>query len=181
MTFEEAWKFEAAQHGIDITASDWRATFATLVVDRMGASFEDESNPILPWQALRVAIDGAIDIPEWVLMYFHGRAKHLNDLLARGDRRGRREAEAVGKILGFGAMGKGGTSVARQTLNGDRNVIMAVHVVAETAICGSRTTAFGTVAERFAVSEDTVERAFHTHRQKAESRINNLLKSSPHQ
>ncbi|TGP50410.1 hypothetical protein EN873_24905 [bacterium M00.F.Ca.ET.230.01.1.1] len=181
MTFEEAWKVEAAQHGIDVTAPDWKAKFAQLAVDRMGESFEDDSNPILPWQALRVAVDGSIDIPQWVILYFHNRAKHLNDLLARGDRRGRREAESVGKILGFGAMGKGGTSIARQTLNSDRDVIMAVHVLAETAICGSRTKAFGTVAERFGVSEDTVERAFYAHQGKAESRIENLLQSLPHE
>ncbi|BCH01804.1 hypothetical protein MesoLj131b_38030 [Mesorhizobium sp. 131-2-5] len=181
MTFEEAWKHEAAQHGIDVSAPDWRQTFATLAVNRMAETFEDDPNPIIPWQALRVAVDGSIDVPNWVIMYFHTRGKRLNDLLARGEHRGKREAEAVGKILGFGAMGKGGTSVARQTLNKDRDLILAVHVLGETALIGSRTSAILAVAERFGVSSDTVERAFAANKAKAKARIDNFLEQAPHQ
>jgi hypothetical protein len=65
--------------------------------------FEATKNPVLVWRAL--ILNGGLNtnFPQWIVEYLHAAAQ---DIICNNDADDR-EAEAVGKALGFGAAKKG--------------------------------------------------------------------------
>lgn len=172
-------KIEAKQHGIDISQPDWQPKWRRLALSRLGESYAANFNPILPWVGLRFAMDSEMPIPAWVLGYFYESAGILNQLVHDRKRETRKEAESVGRMLGFGAGGKGQTSAFRETTLNDRDAKIAIQVVCGMEVNGwSQEKSIGEVARDHHLSEPTVERAYDRYRAAAETRLSNYLKSS---
>ncbi|PZV39740.1 hypothetical protein [Mesorhizobium kowhaii] len=171
-------KIEAKQNGIDVSQPDWQAKWRRLAISRLGESYAANFNPILPWVGLRFAMDSELPIPEWVLGYFYESAGILNQLIRDGTRRGgRKETESVGRMLGFGADGKGQTSAFREVTLQDRDTKIAVQVVCGIEVNGwSQEKSIGEVARDQRLSEATVERAYDRYRVAAETRLSNFIK-----
>ncbi|TPL75111.1 hypothetical protein [Mesorhizobium sp. B2-3-15] len=169
-------KIEAKQNGIDVTAPDWQVKWRTLAISRIGETHAKSFNPILPWVGLRLAMDSELPVPDWVLRYFYESAGLLNQMIREGKHRGRKEAESVGRMLGFGADGKGQTSAFRDITLQDRDVKIAIHVVCGMVANGwSQEKSVGEVAGTQKLSEATVERAYARYRDVAQSRVSNFI------
>jgi hypothetical protein len=83
------------------------------VLAELRLTFDRTQNPVFVWQALRLATGLGINIPYWVLDYLAAAAGALASLYAKAKAKKAlgREAELVGKALGFGTRGRGRTGM----------------------------------------------------------------------
>ncbi len=184
MQLDEAIKILAAANGVDVSNPNWEDDWYRISMRRMGEKYEETGNPVLPWIAVREAARVARPIPEWAMDYLVICGERINKL-TNENHRGRREAEEVGKALGFGGRGQGRTSVFQETALDDRDLRIAVHVAGEMDTGKTAENSIATVAERFSLSVDTVERAYHGkkgepgHGAVAKSMIESFLQNRP--
>ena len=164
----------ASAYGVDMTMVGWEAS----LLEKVEQTFQETGNPLLPWHALRWAVDKGIAVPSWVLIYFHDRAEVLNGIVCDG---GDAEAEKVGRALGFGGSGKGKTAAARTIKLQQRDFGIAVHVHCEIARnveevgTESVDSAFLTVARRFGVSRTTAADAYSKNKKAAKAFCDNFV------
>ncbi len=111
----------AALYGVDPNASDFRSQ----VLDKLRIEFERTPNPMLPWSAIIWARSRGLDIPNWIIDHLYDKAVVLSKIIA--DDVGK-EAEEVGRALGFGAESKGKTTAGAELRQGWRDLITAVHI-----------------------------------------------------
>jgi|SRR5271166_4381435 len=85
----------------------------------------ESKNPLYVWLAIDRCIEAGIPFPDWVLAYLKRSAGRLKEMMSGAMPAGcgdvAREAEAVGKALGFGAKGRGRGSVFSQRAKGWRD------------------------------------------------------------
>jgi hypothetical protein len=108
-------------HGVDPNASDFRSQ----VLDKLRTEFERTPNPMLPWSALRWARDGGLDIPGWIIDHLYDKAVVLTEIVAED---GGKEAQEVGRALGFGAERKGETAAGAELRQHWRDFKIAVYI-----------------------------------------------------
>ena len=113
-------KIAAAVVGVDPDAVDFRAQ----VLDKARIQFLLAPNPMLARSAFRWARDYGLDIPVWVLDYLYDETLELTEIVAKDGRE--EEAQEVGRTLGFGAAGKGGTTAGAELRQDWRYLIIAV-------------------------------------------------------
>lgn len=124
--------------------------------------FKREGNPVFIWQAIAIARRYGIELPEWVLEYLAASADSLLDIreeVADGKRAGK-EAERVGKVLGFGTdgPGQGGWFKHATILERDRNVFFEI---GDRLGAGMKLDfAYDEVARALGTSRSTVVRAY---------------------
>jgi hypothetical protein len=111
----------AAIYGVDPTASDFRSQ----ILDKLRIEFERTPNPMLPWSTIIWARQRGLDIPEWIVDHLYDKAVVLSKIIA--DDVGK-EAEEVGRALGFGAAGKGSTTAGAELRQSWRNLETAVRI-----------------------------------------------------
>jgi hypothetical protein len=111
----------AALWGVDPTVSDFRSQ----ILDKMRIEFERTPNAMLPWSALRWARGRGIDVPDWIMDYLYDKAVVLTEIIAED---GGKEAQEVGRALGFGAEGKGETAAGAELRQRWRSFKIAVHI-----------------------------------------------------
>jgi hypothetical protein len=142
----------AATRGVDPTASDFRSQ----VLDKLRIEFERTPNPMLPWSALRWARDGGLDVPGWIIDHLYDKAVVLSKIIV--DDVGK-EAEEVGKALGFGAGGKGATTAGAELRQHWRDWETAVRI-ADLMMQGvAKESAVEEAAKTLSVSPATAYRA----------------------
>ena len=83
------------------------------VLAELRLTFDSSRNPVFAWQALRLATGLGINAPYWVLDYLAAAADALASIYARAKTKKAlaREADLVGKALGFGTQGRGKTGM----------------------------------------------------------------------
>jgi hypothetical protein len=144
----------AEMWGVDPNAADLRAQ----VLEKLRMNFEETGNVMLPWNAIRWARDGGLDMPKWVVDFFCDRAIRINRIVV--DDLGKEEAHEVGRALGFGAAGKGSTSAGAELRQRSRDWQIAVRIAGEMADgTTGKDAAVVIAAEIFKVSPATAYRA----------------------
>lgn len=134
------------------------------------ADFGRDGNPVHAWGALAVARRYGIDLPEWVKDYLADVADRILEIrteVADGKPL-RREAERVGKVLGFGKdrPGGGGRFKRSTILERDRTVYFEVIDWLEEEKArhpdqrAKLTSAYREVAMAIGVDSSTVQRAY---------------------
>jgi hypothetical protein len=139
-------------HGVDPNASDFRSQ----VLDKLRIEFERTPNPMLPWSALRWARDGGLDIPRWIIDHLYDKAVVLSKIIA--DDVGK-EAEEVGRALGFGAAGKGAATAGAELRQHWRDWKTAVRIADGMRQGLAKDAAVAAAAETLSISSATAYRA----------------------
>ncbi len=158
----------------------------TLAEQQIG--FEETGNPMTPWFALRYARNHSVPVPEWVLQYFTERAEIITDIVHvhesnkrnqqtnnRKNRKSLREAEAIGRALGFGAVGRGQKTPAATSATQAEGLIFALGVQLEIKLGANEGSAIINTADRCGWSEATVRRAHKSHKQEAKQYFLKLM------
>jgi hypothetical protein len=165
-------RMHALRVGVDpATDPDWRAT----VLLRLGEMFAEQLHAVTPWFALRWAYDHGLPQPEWVIRYLRDKSVEINTAVVDGG--GQSEAAAVGRVLGFGAEGRGLASAASAAADSSRDWSLAYDVALQLAGATERgerllrKTAISLAAERGGVSSETVKRAVRQYGAAAEEQV----------
>ena len=158
----------------------------TLAEQQIG--FEETGNPMTPWFALLYARNHSVPVPEWVLQYFTERAEIITDIVHvhesnkrnqqtnnRKNRKSLREAEAIGRALGFGAVGRGQKTPAATSAAQAEGFKFAFGVQIEMKLGANEGTAIINTADRCGWSESKVRRAHKSHKQQAKQAFLELL------
>jgi len=126
-------------------------------IEELKREFEATKNPVLAWRAL--ILNGGLDtpFPEWIVEYLYAAAE---DIINNND--DDREAEAVGKALGFGGAKKGkkGMFAAAATLERYRGLHMEVVAQLNKGNGTNLSSACAFVAATTDISFATVRRAY---------------------
>jgi len=166
----------ATRFGEDTSDEKWKER----VLERSGRDFEEHGDPLWPWHVLRLAADWGIPAPAWVMLYFSEQAERLNKIVRDGGGNGSKEAELVGRALGFGAAGKGNTSAGKAIRTKDRDYQIAFWVICrieehkQSHGVGNIDGAKHDAAKYFGVSISTVGRALEEWRAAAEQHVADL-------
>jgi hypothetical protein len=137
---------------------------ADLDMDELKKQFERTKNPVFVWYAIMDQSWCDAPLPEWIDTYLQSVAKNMVSLYYT--ERLEREAELVGKALGFGGEKKGDNGKFSEAQKFDRDLMLYNQVVwAMTETPGKKrlnlSGAFDLVAEIFPdVKAATVRRAY---------------------
>lgn len=103
------------------------------IADLVQSMDKSGKNPLYVWLAIDRCIEAGIPFPDWVLAYLKRSAGRLRGMMFGATPAGcgdvAREAEAVGKALGFGAKGRGRGSVFSQRAKGWRDIFILLTVL----------------------------------------------------
>jgi hypothetical protein len=133
MTPEEAKKVNelyAASVGLNpLPGQDIRE----LISEHRRVTFEQTLDPLAPWRAITWAAANDFPLPGWVIQHLCAVAQKINDVVKQSANAGsvKREAEAVGKALGFGSNRAGETTATKKAALRDRDFNIAMHIVIE--------------------------------------------------
>jgi hypothetical protein len=127
------------------------------------AHFMRTQNPFWAWNALNLANIARLEVPRWIVNYLGCAASRICQTKDRIKRRQfmQREAESVGRALGFGKKGRGqGAQIMRmERLKREWRIFIEVH-----AVLRSENTnwdgAYDAVGEKLGCSKSTVQRAY---------------------
>ena len=102
---------------------------ADLEMDELKREFERTNNPVFVWYAIMNMNWSDTLMPEWIDTYLHSVATNMVRLFytASNDR----EADLVGKALGFGGEKKGDKSKFAEARKFDRDLMLYNRVVCE--------------------------------------------------
>lgn len=105
--------------------------YAEAGLSKLESDFERDHNPVFAWEAIAMAKNSGIDIPNWVANYLADAANEIVSIHEEvaGGSPASKEADRVGRVLGFGAEGKGATGQFKRAamLEFDRNVFSKVN------------------------------------------------------
>jgi hypothetical protein len=156
--------------GVDPRLPGWQVQ----ALDAVGQRFEETGDPMAPWSALQFARSHSIPVPEWVLDYLEGRAGQLDKIAVDGGG-GKREAEAIGRALGFGAIGRGQTAAASASATATREFTLALGMAMEVRLGAGKSKAATIVAAAMNSSASSVERAYAREGQRADQVLDGIL------
>lgn len=137
----------AVQNGLDPALPNWQRT----LLDHLEVQFEQEGHPLTPWFALRWARDHRIRMPSWVTDYFYDRGRAIQRVI-NAPAPEHNEAEAVGRQLGFHALGRGQASPGAAAVRRANLWQMAFEMAIEARHAAERGEHFKKDAGREAVS-----------------------------
>jgi hypothetical protein len=156
--------------GYDLANIEAVERYGHAALAQLEADFSRTKNPVFAWEALAVARRYGVEVPDWVWDVVESAAAGITELreeVENGTPLGK-EAEVVGRALGFGKKGRGGTGwFAEATqLSRDREVYFAVTdwLEAERIRQPSRklklTSAYSEVAKQLNSNPSTVGQAY---------------------
>jgi hypothetical protein len=169
MTPEEAKKVNelyAASVGLNpLPGQDIRE----LISEHQRATFEQTSDPLAPWRAITWSSGNGLPVPAWVVQHLCGLAQKINDVVVQSAKAGsvKREAEAIGKALGFGRQRAGQTSATKEAALRDRDFSIAMRVAEQVEMNVNPDTAIFDVAKNLGITESMAIRAFEKFGQQA--------------
>jgi hypothetical protein len=119
-------------------------------------------NPVYAYEAFAIALRSGMDMPDWVQRHMLQVAEcilGIRDAIA-GGRPSKREAERVGKVLGFGkdGPGQGGWFKQAAMLQRDRTIFVEVEKRLEAGM--KLDFAYDEVAKMLGVSRSTIVRSY---------------------
>jgi hypothetical protein len=152
-----------------------------LISEHKRAMFEQTGDPLAPWQMITWAAVNDYSLPEWVIQYFRGAARKLNDVVMQAAKTGsvKREAEAVGKALGFGHKAAGQTTLTKEAALRDRDLKIAVLVAKQIENNVKPDAAIFDVAKSLGIKESKVARAFKNFGQQATATLRRYQLRNP--
>jgi hypothetical protein len=180
MTPEEAKKVNelyAASVGLNpLPGQDIR----DLISEHQRVTFEQTHDPLAPWRMITWAAVNDYPLPEWVIQYLRGAARNLNDVVVQAAKSGsvKREAEAVGKALGFGHKRAGQTTPTKEAALRDRDFNIAMRVAEQVDNNVKPYAAIFDVAKSLGITEFIVARAFKKRGRQAIAAWHQLRNSS---
>lgn len=144
-------------------------------IRELGLLFAHDLNPLHVWMAYALADMYSLDMPNWVGVYLRGFANALLEILLIDAREGGsvgRQAELIGKLLGFGTGGPG-TSVLQSAAGQrrDRKIFNEVSCLMEAGEKKYR--AYEIVAHQRGVGSSTVQKAYNRHLRRTQERDGN--------
>jgi hypothetical protein len=105
--------------------------YAESALSELQAYYKRDGNPVFVWQAVNAARGYSVEWPDWVYDYLLDAADRIMEIKQEVAERqpARREAERVGKALGFGVEGpgQGGRFKQASMLDRDRDIYFRVH------------------------------------------------------
>ena len=102
------------------------------VLERMRQDFEATKGPLTPWSALNLAVDAGRPLPQWIIRHLRGVSKRIHESASQSmDKKLGREAEVMGRALGFGQGKAGATPAARESARMHRDFQVALRVVVQ--------------------------------------------------
>jgi hypothetical protein len=177
MTPEEAKKVNelyAASVGLNpLPGQDIRE----LISEHQRVTFEQTLDPLAPWRAITWAAANDFPLPGWVIQHLCAIAQKINDVVKQSANAGsvKREAEAVGKALGFGSNRAGETTATKKAALRDRDFNIAMHIVAELEDEANQDAAIFAVSQSLGVTETMANRAFKRFGQQAKETLTTYL------
>jgi hypothetical protein len=140
-----------------------------LISEHQRITFEQTRDPLAPWRVITWAAANDFPLPEWVIQYLRGAAQKLNDVVVQAAKTGsvKREAEAIGKALGFGHQRAGQTSLTKTTALRDRDFKIAMRVAEQIENNVKPDAAIIDVAKSLGITEAMTNRAFKEFGQQA--------------
>lgn len=148
--------------GYDPLSVERIQAYGESVMRELEADFGRDGNPVHAWEALTVARRYGIDPPVWVDDFLTDAADRILEIREEvaGGRPVKREAERVGKALGFGndGPGQGGWFKHATMLERDRTIYFEVNDKLRTGI--KLDFAYDEVAKASSMSRSTIVRAF---------------------
>ena len=177
MTPEEAKKVNelyAASVGLNpLPGQDIRE----LISEHQRVTFEQTFDPLAPWRAITWAAANDFPLPGWVIQHLCAVAQKINDVVKQSANAGsvKREAEAVGKALGFGSNRPGETSATKKAALRDRDFNIAMRVAEQIENGVNPDAAIFDVAKNLGITESMAIRAFDKFGQQAKETLTTYL------
>ena len=148
--------------GYDQAIVERMKAYGRSALQELEADFARDGNPVHAWGAFVIARTYENDTPEWVLNFVYDVARGILDICGEVSQ-GKpaiREAERVGKVLGFGTdgRGRGGWFKRATMLHRDRTIYFKVGSKLKAGM--KRNFAYDDVAKTLNVSRSTIVRAY---------------------
>jgi hypothetical protein len=136
-------------------------SYCRSVLSELETDFGRDGNPVHAWEAIALILPYGIELPDWLLAYLFDAASEIGQIrceVAEG-KSINREAERVGKALGYGeGQGRGGWFKRATMLERDRFAYFAVTERLESGM--KLDFAYDEVKNEVGVSRSTVARAY---------------------
>lgn len=136
--------------------------YGASLLAELAVDFEREGNPVHAWEAVAVAARSGIERPDWVENFIDEQAARIMEIreqVSEGHPVGR-EADRVGKALGFAidGPGQGGRFKQATMLQRDRTIYFEIRDKLDSDV--KLDAAYSEVATAFGVSRSLVVRAY---------------------
>jgi hypothetical protein len=143
-------------------------------LDAIHSFYEENQNPLLLWEALKLCLDEKYSVPDWVSDYFSAVASEffkLSDIAKRRSFDKRVEIE-VYKALGMSEAGAYNVFSKYSNLKRDKDIIRDYYQLVQVSEVGKaddktgHVNAVEAVAEKWKVSESLVNKLIYSSREK---------------
>jgi hypothetical protein len=153
-----------------------------LISEHQRVTFEQTLDPLAPWRVITWAAVNDFPLPVWVIQHLCAIAQKINDVVKQSANAGsvKREAEAVGKALGFGSNRAGETTATKKAALRDRDLNSAIHIIAKLGgNGGNKDAAIFAVSRSLGVKEAMANRAFKRFGKQAKETLTRYLAKAP--